>query len=51
MHLHKWVKAEKFYSKALDMEPSNVEAKIALSNAIAMTMNEDTDRFKVAEGL
>ena len=51
MHLHKWVKAEKFYSKALDMEPSNVEAKIALSNAIAMTMNEGTGRFKVAEGL
>ena len=51
MHLHEWVNAEKFYSKALDMEPSSTLAKIALGNAIAMTMNEDTGRFKLAESL
>ena len=51
MNLHKWVEAEKFYSKALDMEPSNAQAKIALSNAISMTMNEDAGRFKLAESL
>ena len=50
MKSKKWAEAEKFYSKAVDMKPTDTEARIALSNAIAMTI-DDTGRFKAAESL
>ena len=50
MQSKKWAEAEMFYSKAVNMKPTDTEARIALSNAIAMTM-DDTGRFKEAENL
>ena len=40
MKLKKWAEAKKFYSKAVNMKRTDTEARIALSNAIAMIMDD-----------
>ena len=45
MELNKWSEAEQFYSQALAMRPAATEARIALSNAITMTLDANC-RFR-----